>query len=86
MNRLTYGMSVFIISGALLLSSCSTNLGPETLPSTKPTTESTETETSETSSSVRAEVTDPFSTAVVQGKVVDAYGKHTEQQGRSDCP
>ncbi len=77
MNRLTYGMSVFIISGALLLSSCSTNLGPETLPSTKPTTESTETETSETSSSVRAEVTDPFSTAVVQGKVVDAYGKLT---------
>lgn len=77
MNRLTYGMSVFIISGALLLSSCSMNLGPETLPSTKPTTESTETETSETSSSVRAEVTDPFSTAVVSGKVVDMNGKLT---------
>lgn len=75
MNKLTYGMSVFIISGALLLSACSTNLGPETLPSTKPTTQSTETETSETSSSVRAEVTDPFSTAVVTESIVKTNGK-----------
>lgn len=77
MNKLSYGMSVFIISGALLLSACSTNLGPETLPSTKPTTASTETETSETSASVRAEVTDPFSTAVVTTKPVDINGKLT---------
>ena len=74
MNKLTYGIAVFIISGAILLSSCSMNLGPETLPSIKPTTTTTETETSATTQTIKPEATDPFSTAVVTESVVEKNG------------
>jgi len=74
MNKLSYGIAVFIISGAVLLSSCSMNLGPETLPSIKPTTTTTETETSLTTATIKPEATDPFSTAVVTESVVEKNG------------
>ena len=57
-----------------MLSSCSMNLGPETLPSIKPTTTTTETETSLTTATIKPEATDPFSTAVVTESVVEKNG------------
>ena len=74
MNKLSYGIAVFIMSGAILLSSCSMNLGPETLPSIKPTTTTTETETSLTTATIKPEATDPFSTAVVTEGIVEKNG------------
>jgi len=74
MKKLSCGIALFIISGAILLSSCSMNLGPETLPSIKPTTTTTETETSLTTATIKPEATDPFSTAVVTESVVEKNG------------
>lgn len=75
MNKIAYGMSVFILSGALLLTSCSTNLGPETLPSTSATTEPTETEPEVTVTTLPPEATDPASTPVVIEKAVELNGR-----------
>lgn len=77
MNRLTYGISVLIISGAVLLSSCSTNLGPETLPSTTPSTETTETEPEVTTKQTTPESTEPASEAVVTESIVEKNGHIT---------
>lgn len=74
MNRFSKGLSAAIISGAVLLCSCSTNLGPETLPSTTPATEPEET-TVETTELITPEMTDPSSVAVVTERIVDKYGE-----------
>jgi len=75
MNKLAYGISVFLITGAVLLSSCSANLGPETLPSTTPATEPTETEPPETTETKAPETTEPASTAVVTENIVEKNGQ-----------
>jgi len=70
------GLSVGILSGAVLLCSCSTNLGPETLPSTTPVTEtSEETEITEPTETEIPEHTEPNSQAIITGSIVEAYGK-----------
>lgn len=75
MNKIIFGASVLLISGAVMLSACSMNLGPETLPSTVVTTETTETEPTETSATIRPELTDPFSVALVTESVVEKNGQ-----------
>ena len=82
MNRFSKGLSAAIISGAVLLCSCSTNLGPETLPSTTPATEPEET-TVETTELITPEMTDPSSVAVVTERIVDKYGEHKIDGARS---
>ena len=75
MNKIMCGLSVGIVAGAVLLSSCSTNLGPETLPSTTPATETTvETEPVETTPPEIPEHTEPFSQAIITGSIVNSYG------------
>lgn len=75
MNRIMCGLSVGIIAGSVLLSSCSTNLGPETLPSTTPATETTvETEPTETTAPEIPEHTEPYSQAIITGSLVESYG------------
>ena len=74
MNRTIRGISVFIASGAILLSACSTNLGPETLPSTTPATESeVETMPIETTEDI-PEHTEPSSQAIITGSIVESNG------------
>ena len=76
MNRIMCGLSVGIVAGCVLLSSCSTNLGPETLPSTTPATETTvETEPTETTTEPEIpEHTEPYSQAIITGSLVESYG------------
>ena len=74
MNRICRSLLVFPLAAALLLCSCSTNLGPETLPSTPPTTVETEPEPTETVETTFPEATEPSSTPVVTDRVVDAHG------------
>lgn len=75
MNRFMCVLSVGIIAGSVLLSSCSTNLGPETLPSTTPSTEATiETEPTEETEPEVPEHTEPFSQAIITGSIVNSYG------------
>ena len=70
MNRIYRSLLVFPLAAALLLCSCSTNLGPETLPSTTPTTVETEPEPTETVETTFPEATEPSSTPVVTDRVV----------------
>lgn len=74
MNRSTNCLLIAAISGAVLLSACSANLGPETLPSTTPATETEET-TAETTEIITPEMTDPSSEAVITERIVDKYGQ-----------
>ncbi len=75
MNKIMCGLSVGLVAGAVLLSSCSTNLGPETLPSTTPATETTvETEPTETTPPEIPEHTEPYSQAIITGSIVNSYG------------
>ena len=74
MNRYTGVLLATVLSGAMLFSSCTTNLGPETLPSTSATTEPTETEPEPTETEI-PEHTEPSSHAVITDKVVEQYGK-----------
>ena len=74
MNRFTNCLLIAAVSGAVLLSSCSANLGPETLPSTTPATETEET-TIETTELITPEMTDPSSEAVITERIVDKYGQ-----------
>ena len=76
MNRFTNCLTIAVVSGAVLLCSCSTNLGPETLPSTTPATE-TEESVPETTETTTPEMTDPSSEAVVTDRIVDKYGQLT---------
>lgn len=69
------GLNVFGLCGALLLCSCTTNLGPETLPSITTTTETTETEPAETEPTLPPEATEPSSSAVVTENLVENKGK-----------
>lgn len=71
MKRFAYRVCVALIACALLFSACSTNLGPETLPSTTPATEATETEPEVTDVPM---ATDPTSVAVVTDKIVEKNG------------
>lgn len=74
MNRSTNCLLIAAISGAVLFSACSANLGPETLPSTTPATETEET-TAETTEIITPEMTDPSSEAVITERIVDKYGQ-----------
>ena len=74
MNRHMRVISAAIASGAILLCSCSTNLGPETLPSTTPATEtSVQTVPSETEDEF-PEHTEPASQAIILGSIVESCG------------
>ena len=79
MNGKLRGLTVLGLAGALLLCSCSTNLGPETLPSTTPATEPVETVpevTEETEITVvETEATEPTSVAVITDSVVELNGR-----------
>lgn len=78
MNRFFYGFSVPVVAGAVLLCSCSANLGPETLPSTTPYTEpsiSVETEPEETEETLPPEATEPGSSAVITDRIVEKNGR-----------
>ncbi len=90
MKKTTCGIAASVISLAVLFSSCSANLGPETLPSTTPATEPTETEPTETEETHLPEETEPSSTAVVTESIVEKYGrlqidgkKITDSEGES---
>lgn len=74
MNKYKCAITATVIAEALLLSACSTDLGPETLPSTTPPTEATETIVETTEETVRPETTEPASTAVVTEHIVEKYG------------
>ena len=75
MNRFMCVLSVGIIAGSLFLSACTTNLGPETLPSTTPATEATvETEPTEETIPEVPEHTEPYSQAIITGSIVNSYG------------
>lgn len=73
MNRITRVISVFITSGAILLSACSTNLGPETLPSTTASETEIETEPVITTEEI-PEHSEPFSQAIIIGSIVESNG------------
>ena len=76
MSKFSYGISVSVIAGAILLSSCSASLGPETLPSTTPYTEPTvETEPEPTEETLPPEATEPLSSAVVTEKIAEVNGR-----------
>ena len=75
MNNIYRSLSVITLAGAILLCSCSTNLGPETLPSTTPTTVETEPEPTETVETTFPEATEPSSKPVVTEKIVEKHGK-----------
>lgn len=79
MSRMIRGLAVLGLAGAFLLCSCSTNLGPETLPSTTPATEPAETtiteETEVPEETVIPEETEPSSVAVVTESIVDNTGR-----------
>lgn len=78
MNRKLRGLNVLGLAGAFLLCSCSTNLGPETLPSTTPSTEPVETVPVETEPAVdivETEAPEPLSTAVITESIVAKTGR-----------
>lgn len=75
MNKILRGITVLGLAGAVLLCSCTTNLGPETLPSITTTTETTETEPTETEPTLPPEATEPSSVAVVTDSIVENTGK-----------
>ena len=78
MNRFFRGLTVLGLAGTLLLCSCSTNLGPETLPSTTPYTDPAETlpeETEPVIETTETEAPDPASTAVVTESIVAETGR-----------
>ena len=78
MSKFSYGISASVIAGAILFSSCSANLGPETLPSTTPYTEptvETEPEPELTEETLPPEATEPASSAVVTEKIVESNGR-----------
>ena len=75
MNKLLRGITVLGLTGAVLLCSCTTNLGPETLPSITTATETTiETEPTETEPTLPPEATEPSSVAVVTDSIVENEG------------
>ena len=78
MIRKFRGLTVLGLVGAFLLCSCSTDLGPETLPTTAPSTEPVETvpeETEPTEEIVETEAPEPLSTAVVTDSIVEKNGR-----------
>lgn len=76
MKQIMCVLSVGIIAGSVLLSACSTNLGPETLPSTTPATEPVvETEPVIETEPEIPEHTEPYSQAVITGSLVNNYGE-----------
>lgn len=75
MNRFLRGLNVLGLCGVLMLCSCTTNLGPETLPSITTTTETTETEPTVTETTLPPEATEPSSSAVVTDNIVENTGK-----------
>lgn len=80
MNGKLRGCTVLGLAGAVLLSACSANLGPETLPSTTPATEPSETVPEETEVTLETTVettveTEPLSEAVITGSIVEEYGR-----------
>ncbi|MCR4557150.1 MAG: glycoside hydrolase family 5 protein [Saccharofermentans sp.] len=77
MKGILRGSAVLGLAGAFLLCSCSANLGPETLPSTTPATETFETvpeETEEPEETVAPEATEPSSFAVVTDRIAEDTG------------
>lgn len=78
MKRFFRGIAVLGLAGAFLLCSCSTDLGPETLPSVTQTTEPVETlpeETEMTAVPTETEAPEPSSVAVVTESIVERYGQ-----------
>lgn len=76
MNRILRGVAVLGLAGVVLLCSCTTNLGPETLPSITTETEPTETTVpTETEETLPPEATEPSSSAVITDKIVENTGK-----------
>ena len=73
------GLTVLGLAGAFLLSSCSTNLGPETLPSITTASETEETEvtveTEVTEETFATEEPEPTSTAVINESIVENNGR-----------
>ena len=77
MSKRIRGVIVLELVGVFMLCSCSTNLGPETLPSTTPATEPTETipeVTEPTEEPTPTEAPEPTSTAVITDRIVDKNG------------
>lgn len=74
MNRFVRLGSAAVIAEVVLLSSCTTNLGPETLPSTTATTTPAETLPEVTEETEIPEHTEPSSYAVVTESIVEKYG------------
>ncbi|MBR3341924.1 MAG: cellulase family glycosylhydrolase [Clostridiales bacterium] len=77
MSKRIRGVIVLGLVGVFMLCSCSTNLGPETLPSTTPATEPTETipeVTEPTEEPTPTEAPEPTSTAVITDRIVDKNG------------
>ena len=78
MFRKIRGLAVFGLVGAFLLCSCSTNLGPETLPSATTYTEPVETipeETEPVEIPEETEAPEPPSTAVITDSIVEKNGR-----------
>ncbi|MCR5385109.1 MAG: glycoside hydrolase family 5 protein [Saccharofermentans sp.] len=77
MSKILRGLTVLGLAGAFMLCSCTTNLGPETLPSTTPSTEPTETlpEETEPTETSAPEETEPSSVALITDSIVEKEGR-----------